>query len=682
MPTTVPIDGGHGGGGDFSGGPPGPPPPSTTKPPSVQRLTLGLNPEDAADLRSDYVTLHEAKQLYGYARERNEPIRTEFDVMCDFALGKQFLTWGNELDHQARPRRNITWDTIRHKRGLVTEPPVSVEVLPRGQDDGGKAQLAKAALDLNAERVERRDKVDHSVAWASMVGTGIVHQGWDPFTGQTCERVVDPRLFDPDPDHITPETWGYVFETLRMPLEQARVLFPATGDDLVPDNVADAQKGSKSAWQPASTGAAVAMKVGSGQANASEADGPEFVTIVLYYSRGHFAAADDKSKVMLRCKLCSGTFASDAPALDVVSNATPAPPDEVCPACGYGQLERVLEENGKLVPSYPSGRRLVAFAPASDVLLYKGPWPTEELLDWPYKAMRWYTDPRRWWGLGEPAFQWSLQLLANKMLVLLAENATANAAPKVILPKGIGFEKRPWNNIPSEKLIADDPRLIQFVKAFQTGDVGQSLVFLTGFAMRELKAQGGFDDLALGQIKGNTEISGVAIEQAKSASEVPVRDHLRERYKMETRLFRDDLQMIRTRWSSERLVRLDNGFEVEVHWLKGKDLPELDVIVTSDPVSLIERKQRVDLALKLLDKPDPATGEPVLDAQAVAEWVGVPTRILRGVRARRLQRGPTPEAPAPLGAAGAAPGMGGMDQIAALLSQPGIGAGAGPQFGG
>ncbi len=654
----------------------------------VEPLTLGLDRDDRRFLQRDTDTLHHAQQLYSYARALNHPIRREFNLMIDFtALGKQFLKMGNDLNHLARPKRNVTFDIVRHKTGLVTEPPTTVEALPRGPDDGDKAQLAKGVLEFNAERVERRRKLDRVVRWAAFTGTGLMHQGWDPVSQNTQERVVDPRLFDPDPDHPEAEHWLYCFETLRLPIETIKALFPATGWEVGPDDAIRRQEGVSQPPQMKDDMLNIRVSQGSGQTGGYQGKGPDYASIVLYWSKGHFLehrGRGPRPAEVMSCDVCGGTFEPEPASPDATFDlGLPVGTDLLCPRCGLGTLTRNQTKAGRLVPLYPKGRRLVVFAPHAGTLLYKGKWPTDELIEWPYKFMRWYHDPRRWWGIGEPQHQWSLQLLANKMLVMLADNAAANATPKVILPKGIGFEHKRWTNLPSEKLIAKDPRLIGQIRSFQTGDVGQSLLFLMQFSLNQLREQGGFQDVALGQMRASSEISGRAIERAQAAAEVPVRDHLRQRYEMETGLFREDFRMIKKRWKRERAVRLLRGIaENEVVWLKGDDLPEVDVVITSDPQVLIDRSQRADVAIKLMQQPDPTTGMPMLDAQAVAEWVGVPTTILRGMKSRQMQAQMAANqqgAGGPAGPAGAGPAIAGNVDLAQAVQQMGIAQGLGPE---
>jgi len=668
----------------------GVPPAQGPQPPkfNLESLTLGLEAQDASTLREDKQTYEESVELYRYARKRNEPTRREFDTLIDFAFGKQFLFFGDKLDHMARPKRNGTWDTIRHKKGLVTEPPLQIEVLPRHKDAWAKADLVKAALDQNAERrdaggMNRKDKIDLLVSWGALCGTGLIHQGWDPHGNETAERIVDPRMFDPDPDHAMQSEWLYCFETLRLPLGTIRRIFPATGSDVAPDS-GQSDVPIRAPWAPASDGDLIRLRRGSGQEIEEEFRRPDYATVVFMWSQGHLDPKEaEQIRHFLRCKTCAREFRGDPYSPDV-SHFGPLPIDsgQECPACGFGELASYSVVRGTNIPGYPKGRRLVVFAPLSHTLLYKGRWSTPELRYWPYKAFRWYIDPRRFWGVSEVQFQWSLQLLVNKMLVLLTENATHNATPKVIIPKGIGFENKPWTNIPSEKLIASDPRFIQAMRAFQTGDVGNSLIFLTQLALRELREQGGFGDVAQGNIRSNTELSGRAIERAQSAAEVPVRDHLRQRYMVETQIAQDDLEMIRERWTTERPVRLQSlAGEREIEWLKGEDMPEADVMVTADPQRLIDRAQIVDVAIKLLSTPDPETGLPMIDAEAAAAWIGIP-QVLRGVRERRRRSRLAEEAKAQAG--GQAQGQplmqepGELDALAQALAEQGMAAGIGP----
>ncbi len=640
-PTDPPPDQG---GSSSGGSPPGP---------SVSNLTRGLNKSDATSLREDKQTLEDAISLYNYARDKNANIRQEFDVLTDFAMGKQFLTYGDEIDHiTSRPKRNIVFDVVRHKKGLVTEPALQTEVLPTGADAGEIAQAAKAAIDHIAERrdsggMNRKDLVDWAATWAANCGTGIIFQGYDPVTNNHATRGVDPRNFDPDPDHALQSEWLYCFETLQLPMAQIKAMFPATGVDVIPDGGPTDSKPIKQPWQSSSDSTNIRIRRGSGQGDDNKISrGPEYGTVVLYHSQGHVGPVDEHHDVppeFLRCNICSGEFSveNQAPGVMPITGAFVGEDAvAICPECEIGELRRVRNTGTKQAPLFPKGRRLIAFSPTSQALLYVGAWSTPELLYWPYKAMRWYIDPRRWWGIGEPQIQWSMQVAVNKLLVLIMENAIANAAPKVIIPRGIGFEKQQWTNMPSQKLVATgDPRLIGQMRSFQTGEVPQSLIFLVTTFIRELKNQGGFDDVALGQLKSNSELSGAAIERALSSAEVPVRDHLRQRYTMETQLAQDDLQMIRERWKTPRAIRvLDEFDEATVEQLLGDQIPlDMEVFVTSDPQNLVERSKNAEIALKL-NEPDPLTGERLLDNKAVAEYVGIPIRILRGSEARRQRK--------------------------------------------
>jgi len=676
---------------------PGGAPPSGAPGPGDKPLTgsgsRGLDPNDREDLLSQEALLGESMQLWNYAKSRNKKTKDTFDVLADFAFGKQFLTYGDELHHlTSRPKRNVTFDIIRHKTAMVTEPPVVSEVFPRGADDLKRAQLGKAALEFIQERTDRRESVDESTRWAALVGTGIVHQGWDPVSSEHAERVVDPRHFDPDPDHIHPKHWLYCFEWMRLPLSQIKTMFPATGDLVERDNGPTMQE-ERQPWQSASTAENINIQRGSGQhaTGMSSSVGPEMGTVVFYWSQGHYTVTDEEVEDhVIACPYCGSEFESEPPSPDASQSASAGPLAEdenlTCPTCGIGPVPRKVRSKTtkRLSPLYPRGRRLIVFAPLSDVMLYVGEWPCKKLRTWPYKGFRWYKDPRKWWGISETQTQWSMQILNNKLMVILSENAIANGAPKVILPQGIGFEHKPWTNRASEVLIAKDWRLIDRMRSFQTGDLPQALFFLLPSVMNWQREQGGYQDVALGQLRSTTRLSGQAIERAQSAAEVPVRDHLRERYRFEPRLSRDDLAIANEKWTAQRTIRIHGEFgEMDTAWLTGDDLADLDVIVTNDPQSSIERTARAEIAMELFKNPDPMTGQPIIGPQEIAAWIGLPVELLRAAAMRRQQQeaeevgsaGQNPLAAMMAGGGGGGVDLGGLDL--ASLVQGGNGSAAG-----